>query len=122
MTPAAGLLREVDTEAWVLGKRQELSDRLSRRVRLIVSRLMDEGDLEQSIELAEFALETPLSDEHFYAGAISGYLKQGKPSLALQIYERYRAALAANVMLSPSTIVEALHTEILQANITINGD
>ncbi|MEA2829005.1 MAG: hypothetical protein QOG43_3444 [Actinomycetota bacterium] len=109
-----GLLADEDGE-WVEAERAAVDATVTRVTRLAVDAAVAAGDHGAAASLAEQALARDPYDEVALRALMGAHLTAGRPASALAAYARFRARVAEELGVPPTSETEALHLRALAA-------
>lgn len=114
-------LAEATEHAFAIRERTRLDGALQDAKELKVSVLVQQGETEPAIDIAEgLVLKAPLR-ETSWALLMRALYAAGRPVEALKQYERFRDMLATELGLDPSPQLRDLHTAILRHDVVVLG-
>ncbi|GGN04809.1 BTAD domain-containing putative transcriptional regulator [Streptomyces fuscichromogenes] len=115
------VLAEAGEHAFAIRERTRLDGALHDARELRAALLVQQGETEQAIDVAEsLVLKAPLR-ETSWALLMRALYTAGRPVEALKRYERFRDMLATELGLDPSPRLQDLHTAILRHDVVALG-
>ncbi|MEU3612863.1 BTAD domain-containing putative transcriptional regulator [Streptomyces sp. NPDC006872] len=114
-------LAEATEHAFAMRERTRLDGALQDAKELQATILVQQGETEPAIDVAEgLVLKAPLR-ETSWALLMRALYAAGRPVEALRQYERFRGMLATELGLDPSPQLRDLHTAILRHDVVVLG-
>lgn len=114
-------LAEAGEHAFAMRERTRLDGALQDATELRATILVQQGETEQAIDVADSLVRKDPHRETSWALLMRALYAAGRPVEALRQYERFRTRLATELGLDPSPQLRDLHTAILRHDVGVLG-
>lgn len=115
------VLAEAAEHAFAIRERTRLDGALQDAKKLQATILVQQGETEQAIDVAEGLVLKDPHRETSWALLMRALYAAGRPVEALRQYERFRDMLATELGLDPSPQLRDLHTAVLRHDVAVLG-